>query len=828
MKKIIFLSTIFIALSANSFSQEYKKMMRAGTFTVQEIQERAELFFEGKDKGRGSGYKQFKRWEYNALRMQDESGYLKPQSYYSEELEKFNASTNNQTKGISANDNWEELGPVSYNATSGWNPGVGRITSIAVDKTDNNHIIVGAESGGIWRTVNGGISWTPLTDNFANLYVFSLAIDPMNSSVYYWGSTNGRMYKSIDSGATWTALANVGLDVIVKINIHPTNSNIMFAASDYSGIYRSTDGGASWSGIGAGNSYGYDMEFKPGDPNTVYATGYGFFKSIDGGATFSSVSGFGYGAKMIAVSPADPTVVYVLETDGGIFGGLYKSVNSGSSFTELAHTKNYFGYSTLGDDLSGQAPRDMDIVISPIDINEVHIAGINTWKSSDGGVSFIPTSDWTPYNAASQNIGYCHADVDIMEFVGNTIYLGTDGGIFLCNNSASVNTNYYTDISAGLGIRHFYKIGLSQTDPVIITGGSQDNGTSFYDTLGQWKDWLGADGMESFVDKSNSNTMYGTIQFGYSLYKTVNGGNSYIYFDPPVSYYGSWVIPYEQDPVVSNTIYAGYQRVYKSIDGGLSWDYISQNFGENLNHLKIAPSNNQVMYASNNYNLYKTTTASGNWTALYGFSGYINSIAIHPTDPNKVAVATAGYQKVYVSIDGGANWVSYKKNLPDFSALSLVWQENANNGLYVGMNYGVYYIDDSFTEWQVFNNLLPNVIINELEINTADNKLYAATYGRGAWRSPVYNSMVSVENTKLISSISVYPNPANDIVNISWDKDYKSEIRLFDLQGRIVYFSTNVELLNNHSVDISNLDKGIYFLKISTEKGVLLEKLIKK
>ena len=817
MKITIYLSAILVALSINSFSQEYKKMMRTGTHTVQEIQEVAETFFEGKDKGRGSGYKQFKRWEYNALRMQNENGYLKTQTYYSEELERFNASINNQTKGISANDNWEELGPVDWNATEGWNP--------AVDKTDNNHIIIGAESGGIWRTVNGGGTWIPLTDNFANLYVFSLAIDPLNSSVYYWGSTNGRMYKSIDSGATWTALANVGSGVVVKINIHPTNPNIMFAASDYYGVYRTADGGASWLKIHSSNYFGYDIEFKPGDPNTVYASGHNLYKSTDGGVSFSFVPGFTHDAKMIAVSPADPSVVYVIEEDNGIFGAISKSTDSGNLFTELSHTKNYFGYSTLGDDTYGQAPRDMDIVISPTDINEVHIAGINTWKSSDGGVSFIPTSDWTPSNSASQNIGYCHADVDIMEFIGNIIYIGTDGGIFLCNNSTFVNTNYYTDITAGIGIRHFYKIGLSQTDPVVISGGSQDNGTSFYNTSGQWRDWLGADGMESFVDKSNPDIMYGTSQFG-SLYKTTNGGQTYSNMTSPVSYDGSWVTPFEQDPIVNNTICVGYQEVFKSTNGGTSWNSISQDFGDNLNHLKIAPSNNQIMYAAYDDNLYKTTTGSGNWSTVTGFSGNINSIAIHPTDPDKVAIATTGVQRVYLSADGGATWASYKKNLPDFSALSLVWQDNANSGLYVGMNYGIYYIDDSFTDWQVFNNLLPNVIVNELEINTVDNKLYAATYGRGVWCSPLFESSVSVENSKLTNSISIYPNPATNIVNISWDKDYKSEIRLFDLQGRIVCFSANVELLNNHTIDISNLDNGIYFIKISTEKGVVLEKIV--
>src|SRR5690606_1795498 len=118
-----------------------------------------------------------------------------------------------------------------------------------------------------------------------------------------------------------------------------------------------------------------------------------------------------------------------------------------------------------------------------------------------------------PENALFENIGYCHADVDILEFVGNRLFVGSDGGIFVANNVGTVNSNYFTDLTGGLGIRQFYKIGVSQTNPVVVTGGSQDNGTSVYTAAGVWKDWLGADGMESFVDKTNSNTLYGTTQF---------------------------------------------------------------------------------------------------------------------------------------------------------------------------------------------------------------------------------------------------------------------------------------------------------------------------
>ena len=106
--------------------------------------------------------------------------------------------------------NWEQLGPSSWNQTTGWNPGIGRITSIAIDPSDENHIIVGSPGGGVWKTTDGTTTWSALTDNLSNIRVYALTIDPTNSNVYYWGSSSGVIFKSSDAGATWNELADTG------------------------------------------------------------------------------------------------------------------------------------------------------------------------------------------------------------------------------------------------------------------------------------------------------------------------------------------------------------------------------------------------------------------------------------------------------------------------------------------------------------------------------------------------------------------------------------------------------------------------------------------
>ncbi|PHS65610.1 MAG: hypothetical protein COB12_06840 [Flavobacterium sp.] len=829
MKRRILLLAGILLFSLTIQSQEYLEMIEEETFTVQEIIDNAEAYFENKDKGRGSGYVQFKRWEYNATRLMNENGILPTITDNLTELESFNAYLN-ETSGTrqSLTDNWVDLGPKDWNATTAWSPGVGRITGIAIDPLDANHIIVGANTGGVWRTTDAGITWTPLGDYFSNLSVYSVTMDPQDSNTYYFGSSSGLIYKSIDAGATWSQLADLSNSLVNKILIHPTDSNIIYASSQNAGMYMTTDGGASWtSPINDGKCY--DIEFKPGDPNVVYVSGYGFHKSIDGGATFTTIGSFPSQPKMIGVSPDDDTVVYLVEASGGSFGAFYKSNDEGENFTELDHTgRNYFGYDTEGFNSGGQAPRDMDVAVSPDDVNEVHIAGVLTWRSMDGGVTFQNTSDWIPGQAAEANKGYCHADVDILIFYGSIMFVGTDGGIFRADDTTNLTANYYTDITKGLGIKQLYKLGVSQTADVVITGGSQDNGTCFYTSANDWIDWLGADGMETFIDKDLTSTMYGTLQYG-QLYRTVNSANSLAYINLPGSGQGNWVTPFEQDPTESNTIYVGYDHVYKSVTSGATWTTISQDFIANLNQLKISALNNQVMYAARSGLIYKTEDGgTTDWVQLPSPGGIINSIAIHPTNPDKVALATSSASKVFVSEDGGNTWIDYKFNLPNFSSLALVWDNNGEDGLYLGMNYGLFYIDNTFTEWQPFNNNLPNVIINELEINSVDEKIYAASYGRGIWASPIVPHVLGINSYLSQDNVIMYPNPTEGNVIFNFNKGSEADFSVYDVLGKLVIYQPNISISEEHTINVSKLNKGIYFIRINSDAGSITKKLIKE
>ena len=827
MKRIIILITILHVGIQNNHAQEYLKMMESETYTVQEIIDNGEAYFAERDQGKGSGYVHFKRWEYNAKRLMNEAGYLPKTEAVLAEIENYNAylNTSSATRQ-SLTDNWEELGPQDWNATTSWNPGVGRITGIAIDQNNSDHMIVGANTGGVWKTIDGGDNWMPLGDYFSNLRVYSVTIHPANSNHYFFGSTNGLIYHSLDAGATWNLLGDMGSSSVNKILIHPTDPSIVFATSQNGGIRKSSDGGLNWVAA-VTDSQGYDIEFKPSNPNVVYATGTNFHVSYNGGESFSTNVTFENAPKMIGVSPSDENVIYVLEASGGSFGGIYKSVNAGFTFSELDHEgRNYFGYDTAGFDSGGQAPRDMDIAVNPEDANEVHIAGVLTWKSTDGGENFYCTSDWVPGNAENANIGYCHADVDLLLFNGTTLFAGTDGGIFKAEDTANVTAEYYEDLTAGLGIRQLYKIGITQTPEVIITAGSQDNGSSFYSEAEGWKDWIGADGMEGFIDKDNSSKMFGMIQFG-GVYRTFNGGQTTSGISIPSQ--GNWVTPFEQDPMLTDVIYIGLNRVYKSVASGNNWTAISQELGGNLDQLKIANSNNLVIYTSRGGLLFKTVDGGAtDWFQLPSPGGSINSIAIHPTNPEKIAVATTSNSKVFVSEDGGLSWLNYKFNLPGFSALALVWDNNGEDGLYLGMDYGIFYIDNTLNEWQPYSTNLPNVIINELEINSADGKIYAGTYGRGLWASPYVPHLLNTTSLLNDTDVEIFPNPVKNSVTINFRKGAEADFRIYDQLGKLVRYQPNVSISQPYSIDISELNSGIYFIRINSDIGTITKRLIKK
>ncbi|MEZ5047443.1 MAG: GEVED domain-containing protein [Chitinophagaceae bacterium] len=752
LKKAYLFLLFFCISSFTLFSQTIEnfnifELMEREDLTLTQIENIAEQHFEKNGKGQGSGYKHFQRWLYEQKFHVDDAGYKIAKE---KENDNYVSALQNMQK-TKYRLNWNELGPKSLNVTSSWNPGFGRCYTIAIHPSNESIIYVGTDGGGIWKTTNGGTTWFPLLDfeNAAWQNFYHIALNPQNPNTIYAGLKNGGVIKSYDAGATWFA-TGVGTTGTRRIVISSADTNLIMATGG-NGIYRSTNGGTNWNLVSFGSKE--DLTFKPNDNNILYASSsssQSFWRSTDAGQTWTVISnGITHsGRTLIGTSPNNPNIVYVVQANGSVFGRMYKSTDAGLSFTttiigDSLNGTNFFGYSTNGTGTTGQATHDMAIGVNPSNANEVHIAGIICWKSTDGGYNFDATTAWTYPNS----IGYNHADVHYLLWVNNTLYSTSDGGAFKSIN----NANDWINISYGLGIRQFYRIACAKNDPAVLCGGTQDNGSTFRQSTGNWYEWLGADGMDCIISPVNSLVAIGSSQYG-SIYKTVNAGNSRTGLSKPSD--GNWVTPLAWHPTDADTVYGGWDGVYCSPDQGSNWIKLSGNTILNkLDCIAVAPSNANYIYASDGAQLYITTNAGNTWNSSIP-GGNITSICVSPLNPEKVFITTtSSANNVKESINAGFTFNNINAGLPAIAARSIVVDDNPEESIYVAMNIGVYYKDNINPSWVVHANGLPLVAINELEIQKSGQKLRAATYGRGVWESelhPVVSTCQEPSNPKTI------------------------------------------------------------------------------
>ena len=777
------------------------ELMERRDLRLQEIDAIAKRFFDAVGRERGTGYKQYERWKYEQQFHLDANGYILPEGYDQQQYE-LTAPETQSTTG------WTEIGPNYWNRTSGWNPGVGRITSIAVSPSNPSIIYICTPGGGMWKSSQGGNQWIPLSDyDNSMMFMYAVAVHPTNPNIVFAGKSNGQVIKSIDGGFTWTA-ASTGAGTIWKINFHPNDPNIMFAVGT-SGISKSINGGTSFTLKSTVRAE--DIEFLPANPDVLIASYNAIQRSTDGGetwATLGSGQGVSFSARtLVSVSPASPLRIYAVQANGSVFGRMLRSDDGGATFyttvTGSSSTgTNYFGYETNGTGTTGQASYDMAMTVNPNNADEVHIAGIICWKSTNGGYSFAATTAWSLPNS----LGYNHADVHVLEWVGNAIYSGSDGGIY----KSIDNADNWTDLTRGLGIRQLYKISNSKTNSALVMGGAQDNGTSIYKTTG-WIDWLGADGMDCMVSPLDANLIWGTSQYG-SMYRTSNGGSSYSSITEPTT--GNWVTPLAIEDN-TNTIYAGWNGVYRSTDLGVSWTKLSgTTITSNLNTLAVAPSNSQYIYASVGTTLYVTKDGGSTWLT-FPQAGSITQVGIHPTNPAKIWITTSTTaSRLLYSENSGETVTNISTGLPNLAARSVAVENSSSDGVYVAMNIGVYYKNNLMTSWVNLTENLPLVAINEVEIVPTADKIRIGTYGRGIWERSTY---IACPSPSALSTTQVGPTSATlNWGGVSGASGYLVEYKLSSaLTWNIAASSTT-----STTITLTNLDQeSTYQWRVSTLCG---------
>ncbi|GEC79365.1 T9SS type A sorting domain-containing protein [Flavobacterium aquatile] len=803
--------------------------------SIDEVVQSFNQYWENRDHSkRGSGFKPFLRWENHWRNKTNDQGYLiTPQEMWDAFNQKKAAKANKSSNLLMLpTSNWEPVGPFTHSNTGSWSSGQGRVNIVYVDPSNPNTIYIGAPAGGIWKSLDAGTTWAPLSDNLPQIGVSGIAVDPNNSNVIYvaTGDCDASdtysigVLKTTNGGATWntTGLTFTGTNKLAgDILMNPSNSNMLWAATT-DGIYRTLNGGTTWTLEQAGNFSQGRIRLKPGDPNTVYAVSTNrFYKSTNAGDTFSSLATglpFSSGRMLMDVTAADSNYIYILSTTtSGAMQGVYRSTNGGTNWTLTSGTNDTFNG-------SGQSGYDLAFAVSQTNANEIYTGCLNVWKSLDAGATFNQLNSWSAPTQAT----YTHADIHYLQFFGTKLYCGSDGGVYVSEN----NGTSFTDKTAGAQISQFYKIAVSKQSASKMVGGLQDNGGHAY-SGSQWKNYYGADGMDTAIDPTNSNLYYGFIQFGSNLYISTNSGNSLSSgVGAPAAETGTnddggnWITPL----VANNTgeLFAGYSNLYKLVGG--AWQL--QNAGSptgsgNIELVAVDPSNDDNMYVVNGSGLHKSTNRGLTFTQVYSAPGNITSIDVHSSNSNIIYITTQGTSgQALKSINGGTSFTSFSSGLPAIGKNVIVHQgRDTNNPLYLGTSLGVYYTDDTMSQWEPFDTNLPNVSVTDLEINLEDEKIIAATYGRGIWQSAIqiqtplndikFNeiqnpSSVNINCANAVTpQVSVKNNGSNTINSVNFNYTVNAVTYTFTWTGTI-----NSEQTQVISLPAVTLPKGIYTMNV--------------
>ena len=620
--------------------------------------------------------------------------------------------------------NWRSVGP---SLTSG------RISDIAVNPNNIFEYYVATSAGGVWKTINSGIDYTPVFDNEGSYSIGCVSIDPNNSNVIWVGSgenNNQRsvsygdgVYKSIDGGDTWKNMGLKSSEHIGKIIIDPNNSNVIYVAAigplwskgGERGLYKSIDGGINWSLILYidENTGVNDVIIDPRNTDILYASsfqrrrhvftyvgggpGSGMHKSEDGGENWIKINtGLPteeIGRIGLTISPANPEYIYAIVEAANGKGGFYRSLNKGASW------KRQSSHSTSGNYYQ-------EIIADPVDPNRVF--SMDTWMTvtNDGGKTFNKVGE-----------DFKHVDNHSIWINPNNNghwLVGSDGGIY----ETFDNANSW-DFKENLPVTQFYKVAVDNAKPFYnIYGGTQDNfsigGPSRVKTAHGItnQDWFithGGDGFESQVDPENPNIVYAQSQYGWLVrFDKLSGEEVGIKPVPrkgELEYKWNWDAPLAVSKHKSGRLYFAANKVFKSDDYGNSWDVISNDLSRKINRNELKVYDRVLSMDA---------VAKNGSTSPYGT---IVSLSESPIDPNLIAVGTDD-GLIQISKNGGQSWfkVDNISGVPENSYTNSIYLSKHDiNVMYVAFNhhkYGdfqpyIYKTSNQGETWKSISNNLP-------------------------------------------------------------------------------------------------------------------------
>ena len=696
---------------------------------------------------------------------------------------------------------------------------------------------VGAASGGIWKTTDGGTNWTPIFDGQPVHSMGSIAVARSNSNIVWAGtgeahirshiSVGQGVYKSTDAGRTWRLMGLEKTGRIARVVIHPTNPDIVlmcalghaYGPQPERGVFRTTDGGVTWTKtlFTTENAGCSDLAMNPQDPQVLYAgmwqieirtwgrtsggPGSGLFKSTDGGVTWTKLTGNGLPTKVVgkhalAIAPSNPNRVFALiETGDGIpwegnetdVGQLWRSENGGATWALISRDRNAMG----------RAHYYSRMAVAPDNPDEAYFLTASYAKTLDGGATLLTLGGGGRGGGTDLGMppGGDHHDIWIDPTNPNRQIVAHDQGLSITQNRGRT---WYKQRLLNAQIYHvtvdneipYNVLGNKQDEPSyrgpsnsrVGIGGGRGGGIS----RGMWHSVGGGESGWATPDPKNSKLIWSTASGSGMV------GGIVVRFDEErrqfrnvevwphqsngpaegVKYRFVWDAPLLISPHDNNTIYVGSQHVHRTTNGGQSWEVISPDLTLNdRTRMKssggLTPDNIGVEYAGVVYGIAESPLQRGmiwvgtndglvqltkdngrTWTNLtknipdLPVWGSVRSLVASKYDVNTAYITVDFHQVnnrdpfIYRTKDGGQTWKKIVSGIPVnmLSYAKVIIEDPKRRGmLYVGTENAIYVSYDDGDNWLPLNNNMPAAPVSGIQVQEHFDDLVISTYGRGFW-----------------------------------------------------------------------------------------------
>lgn len=792
------------------YNSHWYQLMKSEDPNVFEVMKAYKDFFEGRKLEESLETREYKKWLRKIGTNFDAKGNLLKTTVNPTDHD-IVAKAASELKSTTSS--WTLLGPHKVDMQAPMqsaHPTQGVVRSIAVHPTNSNIVLAASVSAGIWRSTDGGSTWNCVSADLLVGSVKGIAYCKNSPNVVYAASNSGAL-KSTDGGLSWSV---TGLDWTANypggggsnnIAVDPNNPDRAYMAAAW-GLYTTSNGGNTWNQMF--NSETWDVEIHPSNSAIIYvAVSNGndwnnrwieFWRSSDYGETWTNIlqgyptkgSNENMGRAEIAVSAAAPDNVWVVCPGGknvgssnqveGIYG-IYKSTNTGASFTHhccgsegvesnpTAAAPNMIDYDEDGIGTGGgQYTWDMAFAVSDTDPDYMLFGGINLWKSADGGASWSCVKRGHPQSSST----WTHYDIQGITIKGNHTWITTDGGMHYSSDQCTTITNKSFGF-VGIEVWGFDQAWKSDIMGIgMYHGPVEIRDDNIYDG---WYVSSGADAGTVMVNKGDDQYLYarpwGSVKITRSADRITQpvvvdlGANCPSYLNPIETFQHRYY----------HTFYTlDDSKVLKTTDNGGSWTEV-KDFGSSyyVNRITTGYLNPDVVCVIVNWNtVYQSNDGGANWTNITPSSSVsmgksFSNIAIDGADSNIMWLTMGGKQsdvKVLKTTNGGNSWIDYSGpvgNLPSYQINHIANQNGTNGGVYIANSVGVWYRNNSMTEWQAFNNGLPMATDAWfIRLNYAKNKIRIGTQ-RGVWENELYENSSTMANAMVASNDVVVNIPVS-------------------------------------------------------------------